>query len=83
MRTVLNNELRALSALGAGESGVIAELALTAEERAWLDAMGVSVGRAAEVLRHGVWGGPLHLRMDSGAEFALARELAERVKVRG
>ena len=38
-------------------------------------------GEEVTVLRRAVFGGPLHLRAASGGEFAVARELAEKITV--
>jgi Fe2+ transport system protein FeoA len=62
---------------------VIASLELSSDERAWIEAMGLSPGREVTVLRRGVLGGPLHVRLDTGAEFAVDAELARRVVLAG
>ena len=48
-----------------------------------LESMGISPGRALRVLRRAAFGGPLHVRLDTGAEFALDRAVARGVMVGG
>jgi ferrous iron transport protein A len=48
---------------------------------AWLHAVGLSEGEVVTVLRHAALGGPLHVRTSSGGEFAIAREIAEKLSV--
>lgn len=83
MRTTLKIDPVTLGALATGRSGVIASLELPADERAWIDAVGLSPGREVTVLRRGVFGGPLHVRVDTGAEFAVDAELARHVVLAG
>ncbi|MBX3261998.1 MAG: ferrous iron transport protein A [Labilithrix sp.] len=54
---------------------------LDADVAAWLAAVGLHVGEEVVVLRRAVLGGPLHVRTSSGGEFAVARELAEKLDV--
>lgn len=72
---------RALHELAAGAEAVIVRLAVEAEERALLRAMGLLEGQVIRVLRWGVWGGPLQVRVGE-ASFALGRALAHCVFVR-
>lgn len=72
-----------LDSLLAGQRGVIASLELVPHERAWIDALGLSPGREVTVLRRGAFRGPLHVRVDTGAEFAVDAELARRVMLVG
>jgi Fe2+ transport system protein FeoA len=83
VRTTLKIDPVSLGALATGRSGVIASLELSSDERAWIEAMGLSPGREVTVLRRGVLGGPLHVRLDTGAEFAVDAELARRVVLAG
>jgi Fe2+ transport system protein FeoA len=56
-------------------------LAGDAEEAHALRAMGLFEGQRVRVLRRGPLGGPLHLRAESGAEFAVDRAVADRIDV--
>ena len=51
MRTTLKIDPVSLGALATGHRGVIASLELPTDERAWIDAMGLSPGREVTVLR--------------------------------
>ena len=53
----------------------------TQEVTAWLSAVGLYQGEEVTVLRRATWGGPLHLKVTSGGEFAIARELARDITV--
>ena len=68
-----------LLGLEAGASATIASLDVSAEEHAELDAVGISAGRGVVLLRRAPFGGPLHLRIDTGVEVALDAELAGRI----
>jgi ferrous iron transport protein A len=59
----------------------IASIDLDADVAAWLCAVGLSRGEELVVLRRAMLGGPLHVRVGSGGEFAVARELASRIAV--
>jgi Fe2+ transport system protein FeoA len=59
----------------------IAFVHLDAEVAAWLRAVGLCAGEEFLVLRRATLGGPLHVRMISGGEFAVARELASSIAV--
>ncbi len=83
MRTTLKIDPVSLGALATGHRGVIASLELPTDERAWIDAMGLSPGREVTVLRRGALGGPLHVRLDTGAEFAVDADLARHVVLVG
>lgn len=61
----------------------IEEVSLEREAKEWLDAVGLHDGEEVVVLRHAAFGGPLHVRTSAGGEFAVARELASMIKVRG
>ena len=58
---------------------VIASLDAPAEDAAMLDGVGLSPGRTVTVLRRAPFGGPLHVRVDTGVEVAIDRALAEHV----
>lgn len=51
------------------------------DEARWLASVGISTGDRITVLRRALFGGPLHVRTQSGGEFALGRELAAQVFV--
>jgi ferrous iron transport protein A len=72
-----------LGDLASGQRGVIASLELPPHERAWIDALGLTPGRTVTVLRRAAFGGPLHVRVDTGAEFAVDAELARSVMLSG
>jgi ferrous iron transport protein A len=59
----------------------IVALAVDAETRAWLRAVGISEGERVVPLRRAVFGGPIHVRTGSGGEFALHRGLAKAILV--
>lgn len=64
-----------------GRAMRIARVELDEEVVAWLAAVGLSIGEIVTVLRSAILGGPLHVRTSSGGEFAVAREIAERIRV--
>ena len=70
-----------LAALAVGASAVVAAIELDPREVSWLRAVGVFEGERLTVLRRAPFGGPLHLRTSSGAEFAVDRDLARSVRV--
>lgn len=70
-----------LGGLRAGQRGVIASLEFPSQERAWVEALGLSPGREVLLLRRAALGGPLHVRIDTGAEFAIDAELARSVRL--
>ena len=57
--------------------------ALDADLAAWLRAVGIAEGSRVTVLRRAVFGGPLHVRVSTGGEFALHRSLARAIRVGG
>jgi ferrous iron transport protein A len=54
---------------------------LDVEVTAWLSAVGLYPGEQVILLRRAALGGPLHVRVLSGGEFAVARELAREITV--
>lgn len=68
-----------LATLGPGERGRVAEVCGDPEIVHWLAALGIEAGTGLTVLRRGPWGGPLHVRAQNGAEFALDGALAREV----
>lgn len=54
---------------------------LPEDDRLWLAAVGLEAGEELSILRAAPLGDPLHVRMQSGAEFALARSLAGAIQV--
>lgn len=59
----------------------IVALHLDEESAAWLAAVGIAPGEECIVLRRAALGGPLHVRLVSGGEFAVAREIARKLDV--
>lgn len=59
----------------------ITSVELEGEAAAWLGAVGLHDGEELVVLRRAVLGGPLHVRTAGGGEFAVAREVAGKIKV--
>jgi len=59
----------------------IHEVDLERDAKGWLEAVGLSEGETLVVLRRALFGGPLHVRTSAGGEFAVARELATRIRV--
>jgi ferrous iron transport protein A len=70
-----------LSELTVGKKALVTALNLDPREVDWLRAVGLFEGARIRVLRRAPFGGPLHLRTASGAEFAVDRQLARRVGV--
>lgn len=62
-------------------SAAIIALRLSPGEAAWLRAIGLSEGVRVTMLRGASLGGPLHVRISTGAELAVDRELARHVEV--
>lgn len=50
-------------------------------EAAWLRAIGLCEGVVVTLLRRAPLGGPLHVRISTGAELAVDRQLARHVEV--
>jgi len=71
----------ALAALPHGRSARICGFRMNGPEQAWLDALGLPVGETVMVLRQAPFGGPLHVRVGSGAEFALDLDCAAGIDV--
>ena len=59
----------------------ITSVDLEGEAAAWLGAVGLHEGEELVVLRRAALGGPLHVRTGGGGEFAVAREVAQRIAV--
>ena len=59
----------------------ITSVDLDGEAAAWLGAVGLHEGEELIVLRRAALGGPLHVRTGGGGEFAVAREVAQRIAV--
>lgn len=70
-----------LATAAVGSPVRIASAHLDEEVSAWLAAVGLSVGEELVVLRRAAFGGPLHVRVSSGGEFAVAREVAACLEV--
>lgn len=50
-------------------------------ELQWLRAVGIFEGQTVRVLRRAPFGGPMHIRVGSGGEFAVDPSLAEHIEV--
>jgi ferrous iron transport protein A len=59
----------------------ITSVDLEGEAAAWLGAVGLHQGEELVVLRRAALGGPLHVRTGAGGEFAVAREVAQKISV--
>jgi Fe2+ transport system protein FeoA len=71
----------ALASLPLGVDGRVVALEVEPDEGALLRAMGLAEGQSIVVLRTAPGGDPLHVRLGSGGEFALARPLAKSIRV--
>jgi Fe2+ transport system protein FeoA len=71
----------ALSGLTRGHAGQISGFRMSEAERAWLGALGLPIGESVMILRQAPFGGPLHVRAGSGAEFALDLHCASNIDV--
>lgn len=69
-----------LSEAEVGRPVRIAKVDLEEDVAAWLGAVGLDAGEELVVLRRAIFGGPLHVRTSSGGEFAVARELATKIR---
>lgn len=79
--TSVEKSLSALDSLPVGANGVVSWLDVPVEEASLLRAMGIAEGQSVRLLRVGLGGDPLHVRLGSGGEFALARPLARSVRI--
>ena len=70
-----------LAELASGAAARITSLAVEPDEGAMLRAMGIAEGQEVCVLRRAPTGDPLHVRLGSGGEFAIARPLARAVRI--
>jgi len=68
-----------LATLGIGATAAVKALRLPEREASWLRAVGLYEGVEVTLLRFAPLGGPLHVRISTGAELALDRELARAV----
>lgn len=73
--------MSSLARVPIGQHIRIARLALEADIAAWLAAVGLHEGEEIVVLRRAAFGGPIHVRTASGGEFAVARELADKITI--
>ncbi|MBM4378590.1 MAG: ferrous iron transport protein A [Deltaproteobacteria bacterium] len=64
-----------------GDAGTIVAIEVEPAEAGLIRAMGLEEGESVSLLRTGMGGDPLHVRLGSGGEFALARPLARMVRV--
>ncbi len=70
-----------LAATSVGAAVRIVDIDLDAELVAWLSAVGIGRGERVVVLRRAAFGGPLHIRIASGGEFALNLALARSIRI--
>ena len=70
-----------LASAAIGQSVRIAKAELEEDIAAWLAAVGLAEGEELVVLRRAAFGGPLHVRLATGGEFAVAREIAQKLSV--
>ena len=73
----------ALATVDLHQTVMVVALLLDEETSVWLRAVGISEGESLVPLRRAIFGGPIHVRTGSGGEFALHRELARAILVRG
>ena len=69
-----------LSTLGPGQAGIITELHAEDDLYHRLAAMGFRVGKRIEILRLGLFSGPLHLRIGT-TDLMLRRSDAQKIDV--
>lgn len=67
---------RSLADAPGGVPFVIIALEMSEHDKSWLEAVGLHEGQRVAVLRHGAFGGPVHVRTGDGAEFAIGRSIA-------
>jgi ferrous iron transport protein A len=72
---------RWLATARVGETLKVVSLAIEADLRAWLAAVGIEEGERLTLLRRAAFGGPLHVRTRAGGEFALNVALARSIEV--
>lgn len=70
-----------LAAAEIGQRVRIVSAKLEDDIAAWLAAVGLAEGEDVTVLRRAALGGPLHVRLESGGELAVAREIAAKIEV--
>jgi ferrous iron transport protein A len=70
-----------LASLPTGTWATVRELRAGEDELQWLRAIGLFEGQRVTVLRRAPWGGPLHVRVSSGGEFAVDRAIAAEIDV--
>ena len=73
--------MTALADAPLGKNVHIARVSLEGEAAAWVVAVGLAEGEEITVLRRAAFGGPLHVRLGSGGEFAVGREVARHITV--
>lgn len=76
-----SSALTTLASVPVGARVVVRALRVDPALLRWLRAVGVFEGQGVTVLRRGAFGGPLHVRVDSGGEFAIDRGLASGLEV--
>jgi ferrous iron transport protein A len=78
----LSAEGGSLAAIEPGGEVCVTAVILETDLAAWVKAVGICEGERLTVLRRAAFGGPIHVRAQSGGEFALARSVAPSVLVR-
>lgn len=69
-------ETVALDSLPNGARARVVTTGATGAEERWLLAVGIGPGSVFTLLRRAPFGGPLHVRLRGGGEFAIGRPLA-------
>ena len=70
-----------LAASRTGDPVHVIGIDLDAELAGWLEALGIGLGQTLTVLRRAAFGGPIHVRLGSGGEFAIDAGLARSILV--
>jgi ferrous iron transport protein A len=70
-----------LATVPIGLPALVQHIDLDDAARMWLAAVGIDNGETLTVLRRAPFRGPLHVRLASGAEFALGFQMTEAVAV--
>lgn len=64
-----------------GEEVFVRAVRVDERDARWLAAAGLFVGQGVRVLRRAAFGGPLHVRVASGGDFAIDRALSALIDV--
>jgi Fe2+ transport system protein FeoA len=60
---------------------VLRMIVLAPADRVWLAAVGIDEGETVKILRRAPFGGPIHIRLATGGEFALGLQMARAITV--